>query len=303
MKTAWALSLATLLLLPCAVDAATPIERQIRPLNPEGQLSIENLKGRIEVRAWERPEVAIEGTLGEGVEKLEIAGDADHLSVHVKYPHRGSGFLLGGDNSEPSELKIMVPLRARLDIESVSADIDVSGVASEELSIESVSGDVQVAGAPRLADIESVSGDQTLTLHRASVTAESVSGDIRLRGRLGEDISVESVSGRVDIDVQEAPTVRLNGSSVSGDLRIGTQLAPKAKVQLESVSGQIELRLPRAVSARLQMETFSGDLSAPSAAVVRNRRGPGARIEHRYAGGDAEISIETFSGDARIRLE
>jgi hypothetical protein len=38
------------------------------------------------VRAWDRREVKIEGSLGQGVEKLEILGDAQHLSVKVKYP-------------------------------------------------------------------------------------------------------------------------------------------------------------------------------------------------------------------------
>jgi hypothetical protein len=70
--------------------AATPIN-ETRPLDANGHVGIENLKGRIEVRAWDRPEVKIEGSLGKGVEKLEIDGDREHLVVRVKYPNRGSG--------------------------------------------------------------------------------------------------------------------------------------------------------------------------------------------------------------------
>ena len=43
--------------------AATPISES-RALDPRGRVEIENLKGRIEVRAWDRPEVKIEGSLG-----------------------------------------------------------------------------------------------------------------------------------------------------------------------------------------------------------------------------------------------
>ena len=197
--------------------AATPIN-QSRPLDPRGRVEIENLKGRIEVRAWDRPEVKIEGSLGAGVEKLEIEGDRQRLVIRVKYPNRGSGlgFLVGGDKTEPTELRLMVPLKADLEIESVAADVDVTGVAPEELSIDSVSGDVVVAAAPREASIDSVSGDLTLTLNRANVSVESVSGDVLLRGRLGNEVKVETVSGSID-----SGRARYRGARVVGRDRVG----------------------------------------------------------------------------------
>ena len=131
-----ALTLAGLLVAPMLFNgalAATPIN-ETRPLDARGHLSIENLKGRIDVRAWDRNEVKIEGSLGQGVEKLEISGDARRLSVKVKYPRSGGlGFFSGSDKSEPSQLRLMVPLQVDLDIDAVSADIDVSGIASGEM--------------------------------------------------------------------------------------------------------------------------------------------------------------------------
>src|SRR5688572_4289462 len=170
--------------------AATPIN-ETRPLSAQGRLEVENLKGRIEVRAWDRNEVKIEGSLGAGVEKLEITGDADNLAVRVRYPKSGGlGFFSGSDKSEPSELRLMVPRQAELEVEAVSADVDVEGMASGEMTIESVSGDVRVVGAPRQASIDSVSGDLNLILNSPQVSTESVSGDIDLRGRLGGEVRV-----------------------------------------------------------------------------------------------------------------
>lgn len=281
--------------------AATPINES-RPLDPRGRLEIENLKGRIEVRAWDRHEVRIEGSLGAGVEKLIIDGDRQRLVVRVKYPNRGSGlgFLVGGDRTEPTDLRLMVPLEANLKIESVSADIDVSGVAPAELSIDSVSGDVVVAAAPHKASIDTVSGDQTLTLNHARVSIASVSGDVRLRGRLGDEVDVETVSGDIDVAVQGTVVRELSGATVSGDLRITTALASGGSIGLESVSGDVDLRLPRDVSAVARGESFSGDLSAT---IVRPKHGPGSNFEHRYGTGAGEVSIETFSGDARLQLD
>lgn len=284
--------------------AATPIN-QSRPLDPRGRVEIENLKGRIEVRAWDRPEVKIEGSLGQGVEKLEIDGDRRRLVVRVKYPNRGSGlgFLVGGDKTEPTDLRLMVPLEADLEIDSVSADVDVSGVASRELAIDSVSGDVVVAAAPREANIDSVSGDLTLTLNRADVSVESVSGDVRLRGRLGNEIKVETVSGRIDVAVRDTAVRELSGATVSGDMRVATALAGNGRINLETVSGDVDLSLPRNVSASVRGESFSGDLRAPDATILRPKHGPGSNFEHRYGSGSGEVSIETFSGDASLQLE
>lgn len=285
------------------VLAATAIN-QSRPLDPNGRVEIENLKGRIEVRAWNRPEVKIEGSLGQGVEKLEIDGDRQRLVVRVKYPNRsGLGFLSGNDKSEPTDLRLMVPLRADLEIDSVSADVDVTGVAPRELSIDSVSGDINVAGAPAEADINSVSGDLQLTLNSGNVSVESVSGDVQLRGRLEGEIAVETVSGGVDVAVLESSVRKLSGATVSGDMRIDTALATNGEISLESVSGDLGLRLPRTLSAMVRGESFSGELEADGAQTSRPQHGPGSSFEHRYGSGDGDVSIETFSGDAKLQLK
>lgn len=284
--------------------AATPIN-QTRPLDPRGRVEIENVKGRIDVRAWDRPEVKIEGSLGNGVEKLEIEGNRERLSIKVKYPNRGSGmgFLVGGDKSEPTDLKVTLPLRADIEIDGVSADIDVTGVASSVLSVDSVSGDVAVAAAPREARIDSVSGDLTLTLNSSKVSAETVSGDLQLRGRLDGDVEVETVSGRVDVTVRESSLHRFSGNSVSGDIRLATALAGNGEIAVETVSGDVQLTLPRNLSATVHGQSFSGDLSAPDAQIVKPKHGPGSSFEHRYGQGSGEVRIETFSGDATLQLD
>ena len=48
-------------------------------------------------------------------------------------------------------LVVQVPLQAELEIETVSADIDVHGVAPRELSLQSVSGDIVANGVVNAA--------------------------------------------------------------------------------------------------------------------------------------------------------
>jgi DUF4097 and DUF4098 domain-containing protein YvlB len=283
--------------------AATPIN-EARPLDPRGQVEVENLKGSVEVRTWDRPEVKIEGSLGKGVEKLEIEGDEEHLTVRVKYPNRsGVGMFGSGDKSEPTDLRLTIPLRADLDVDVVSADVNVEGIASSDLSIDSVSGDVTVAGAPTEASVDSVSGDLMLTLNSNRVRAESVSGDLVLRGRMNGEVDVETVSGRIDVSVLQNRLQRLSGSSVSGDISASTGLANNGRISLETVSGDVHLTMPRDLSANVRGESFSGELTAPGVQVIRPKHGPGSSFEHRFGSGDGDITIETFSGDGTLQLD
>ena len=294
----------TLLKLPVAIAlacaalapawAATPID-QVRPLDPRGRVEIDNLKGRVEVRAWDREEVRVTGSLGDGVEKLVIDGDRDELRIEVKYPNRSR-------NTEPTMLVVQVPLQAELEIETVSADIDVHGVAPRELSLQSVSGDIVANGAPRRASVESVSGDVNLTFNSSEVEASTVSGDLVVAGRLTGEASVETVSGDLRFDSRGERLRKFSAGSVSGNIAARLALAEAGEIRMESVSGDLGLDVPKALSAEVSGESFSGDLSAPGAKIQREDFGPGSSFHQRYGDGKGEIRLETFSGDARLRL-
>jgi DUF4097 and DUF4098 domain-containing protein YvlB len=290
------LSLALLTALSIApAFAATPID-ETRALDPRGSIDVSNLKGRIQVRAWDRPEVRITGSLGDGVERLQIEGDRSSLEVEVRYPRNGS-------RAEATTLILDVPQMAALDIEGVAVDIDVQGVAGSSLDIESVSGDIVAVGAPREADISSVSGNLQLNLNSHKVDVESVSGNIALRGRISGEIKAETVSGDIRVDTRGEPARRLDTSSVSGSASYVGGLAEGGRISAESVSGDIRLTLPKSLSARVHGESFSGGLSAPGAAIDKPRYGPGSSFEHTYGNGAGEIRMETFSGRAELVLE
>jgi DUF4097 and DUF4098 domain-containing protein YvlB len=250
--------------------------------------------------AWDRAEVKITGSLGDGVEKLVVEGDRQHLEVKVQYP-KSSGW--GGNKSGPTDLVLMVPLRAELEIESVAADVDISGVAPSKLSIESVSGNVVLAAAPREVSVESVSGDLQLTVNSAKVHAESVSGSVVLRGRMNGEVSAETVSGGIDVAVNGEQVHDLSANTVSGSASVRTALAPKGEIRLETVSGDVSVVLPKDLSAQVHGESFSGTLKAPGAKIEKPEFGPGSSFHARYGSGDGEISIETFSGSAELSLE
>ena len=283
--------------------AGTPID-QTRPLNANGEVHIENIKGSITVRTWARPEVQIRGELGKGVEKLDISGDSRSLDIEVKYPNsRGGWGMWGGDDrSEPTRLEVTLPQRASVDIESVSADVDVQQMAGRKLEISSVSGNiVATASSPGEARFENVSGDITLRITSPSVHVESVSGDVKLSGGLDGEVSMETVSGNLELGARSLSLLKT--STVSGDASLRTALKPDATVKAETLSGTLSLALPRSTGARVHVETFSGDIDSPAGKVDREEHGPGKSLDTRLGDGSGDIHLESFSGDVKIVLE
>lgn len=284
--------------------AGTPIN-EVRPLSADGQVTVENIKGRIVVRTWAQPQVRVTGTLGKGAEKLVVEGSGQSLHIEVRYPEQKNGWggwSGRGDESEPTILEVTVPQRASLEIDSVSADVDVQQMAGRKLSVDSVSGNVVVtASSPGEASFENVSGDTTLRITTNKVSVDSVSGDISLQGGLSGDVSMESVSGNLRL-VANALN-RLDVSTVSGDATLQLALANAGVIKAESVSGNLGFTLPAATSANLHVETFSGDITSPVGTVQTEEFGPGKSLNARLGGGQGRISLESFSGDVTLQVK
>ena len=284
--------------------AASPIN-ETRPLNADGQVRIENIKGKIVVRTWSKPQVRVTGSLGKGVEKLEISGDARSLDIRVKYPNSRGGWNLWGrddTHSEPTDLQVMVPQRASLDVGAVSADVDVQQMAGRKLDVSSVSGNVVVtASSPGEASFENVSGDTTLRITTSKVEVASVSGDVNLSGGLSGDVEMESVSGNIELAAKTLDRLEVN--TVSGDATLRAGLRPSGTIKAETLSGELRLTLPRGTGARVHAETFSGDISGPDLRVTHEEHGPGQTLDTRFGDGRGDINLESFSGEVRIDFD
>ncbi len=283
-----------------AASAATPID-ETRPLRADGKLSLENVKGRIVVTVWDRAEVHITGSLGEGTEGLQVEGDAGDLRVAVKYPENNSWFG-GRGNSSDSDLLVSAPATVALDIEAVSASVEVRGARGARLEIDNVSGDVTVDAAPGAAEFNTVSGDLDLTLTTGDLSAESVSGDVEIRGAVDGRIELEAVSGSLHLDSSGAAK-SLSAGVVSGDVELRTGLHPGGRLSAESLSGNLEVILPASTSAQISASSFTGTISSFTGQVDTEEHGPGSSLEVKLGNGDGRIDLETFSGDLTIKSD
>ena len=116
MKTTYQifLGVAALLLLP-AVHAGSKIDES-RSMPADGLLQVENPAGSIDITTWDKAEVSIGGDLGDGVEQLEVLESSSGLQVRVHNQKNRR-------NVGASHLRLQIPAAARVEAESVSADI------------------------------------------------------------------------------------------------------------------------------------------------------------------------------------
>jgi DUF4097 and DUF4098 domain-containing protein YvlB len=274
------------LALPSRAD--TPIDES-RPVRNDARITIVNCNGAIEVTTWDKNMLSVSGRLGEGAEKLLIEGDEEKLLVEVKLPRFSH-------NVEASVLKIKVPAGVSLDLDGVSADIDVNGTKGV-LKAKSVSGDVRLAVDSPSVQAQTVSGDLHLSGSSRDTQVKTVSGDLSVTGTRG-DLTAETVSGDVRLDGGEFSRLRLK--SVSGDFRVDAKLAETARAEMDTLSGDIILDLPSSTSASATLDSSSGEVSSEFGAAI----GEETRRATLTLGGGSDktlIKLHSFSGDIQLR--
>ena len=290
-----------LLLLCGTAFAGTPIDQK-RAVDADARIDVSNIKGAVTVTGWDRPEVQITGTLGDGAKALLVEGGGAHLTIKVQAPDKQGWFSWGADSRMGDTLlDIKVPNAAEMSIEVVSADVTLSGVAGRRLAVESVSGNLRLDSGAREVEVDSVSGDVDVAGNNATHSSiESVSGNIRARG-LGGEMSFETVSG--DIDAEGAAYRELSAGTVSGDINLRGAAGDGVRVEVESMSGDVHLYLPAEVSARLSASSFSGRIRSDFGDVTEPDHGPGSSLETSAGSGSGNVRIETFSGNIDIRKQ
>jgi hypothetical protein len=285
---------------PVASAAPATTVDEHRAVDPQGQIEVINVAGRIEVVGWDKPELAVTGTIGSGVEKLDISTAGTRTTVRVVT--RGShGITLGWSATTSAEAKLVlhVPTRSSLTAQLVSSDLVVNGIAGDQ-DVRTVSGDVN-ASAQHEVRIHTVSGDVKLSAGAESrlIDIGTVSGDLHVNGGGGE-LTINTVSGDGTINV--GATSRAHLKTVSGDFGVALGLAADGRFEAESISGDLRVDFAGALPpAEYDLQTFSGDLETCSGRKgEREGYGPSHRLNFKEGAGTARVRIDTKSGDVHL---
>lgn len=281
--------------------ASTPINLS-KDIRPNARISIDNTKGEVTVTAWDRNQVQVSGTLGEGARPLELEGDDRNVDIRVQGGNgNGKWFSWGNDsNMGSTTLNVRVPKGVDVEVKVVSAPVSIDGLDGGRIDVESVSGRVRANVRTPSASVQTVSGTIDLAGRADKADLQTVSGDITAPSVVNR-VEGQTVSGRMTIG--GGPWSEASFSTVSGDTDIngGPRNESGSKLTVDAMSGDVKLQLPSSTSARLEASTFSGDIGSDWGQATRGDDGPGKELKATIGDGSAKIHVESFSGDVRIR--
>jgi len=272
--------------------AATSVDEH-RPANPQGAVEIDNVAGLIDVQGWDKSEVAVTGTIGKDVERVDVTGDGNRTSIRVLLP-KGMHWNM---NEGEAHLVIHVPTNSSVSASMVSSDLKISAVHGA-LELRTVSGNISGDGGGDLR-ANDVSGDIRFTAMAAKrIEVKAISGSIVLTGG-NTDIEATTVSGDVRLTLGTVSHARFK--SVSGGLSATLAAAADAQIDGESVSGDIRLNFAGEPAADFDVQTLSGDIeNCFGPKPVEPRHGPGKRLTFKTGDTSARVHLTSNSGEVRL---
>lgn len=270
---------------------------ETRNAKPDAEVRIDDLAGTVKVKGWDKNQVSVSGTLGEDVERLEINGDDADIEIRVVLPHRSDS----EDCESCADLEIYVPAGSRLEVNTVSADVEAQGITGQ-VHAGTVSGNVVFDTSAARIEAKSTSGDVTVTgsAKGAHVSANSISGMVRVT-HVDGDLRAESVSG--DVKVSSSTLTEATLSSTSGNLDYSGPLQKGGQYEFNNVSGDLTLAVGSSPDARFDISSFSGDIDntfGPRPTRV-SKYSPGVELHFTNGNGSAQLSARTLSGDVHLQ--
>jgi len=281
------------LLVPWSLARAGTSVDEHRPASPQGAVEIDNVAGSVDVQGWDKSEVAVTGTIGSDVERVDVTGDGNRTTIRVVLPKGMHWGMRDGD----AHLVVHVPANSSVSTSLVSSDLKISAVRGA-LELRTVSGNITGEGGGDVR-ANAVSGDIRFTATAAKrIEIKAISGTIVLTGG-NADIEASSVSG--DLRVTLGTVSRARFKTVSGTVTGSLAAASDAEIDGQSVSGDIRLDFASEPMADFDVQTLSGDINncfGPK--PVEPRHGPGKRLTFKTGETSARVHLTTNSGDVRL---
>ena len=183
-------------------------------LDIDGEFSLENVNGSIQVETWDRDEVRIKGRKKASSEKflqqieIEVSGEGSRVGVKTRHRNLWGFFNMG---SRSVDYEIWVPELAEVEITTVNGQVEIDNLAGS-VRAKTVNGNVRI--------------DQT----EGDATASTVNGSIEVRYSEPPDSGTHefsTVNGGIDLYLPSSAGGRFKANTVNGGIETDFPLAVK----------------------------------------------------------------------------
>ncbi|MBA7549900.1 hypothetical protein ES705_42403 [subsurface metagenome] len=185
--------------------------------------------------------------------------EGNKLKIEIKYPKALLYYPKELFYNATVVLDVYIPqdYTGNINIDTVSADVDMSGLDLNDFKCKTVSGDLRIEslGSDNLT-LHTTSGDVDIVDFSGNLEADSVSGDIDVEYRVFDNnVDIKTISGKVKIDLPQYAEFHLKTNTVSGEV--------VAKFPITIISFNKMNQLEGTVGTgdnRIVVDTVSGDI-------------------------------------------
>jgi hypothetical protein len=265
--------------------AAATASPRVVPVQRGTRLEVDNFAGEITVKAGTRDEVVVSASHAPRA-RLDVKSADKVVSVQVEFE----------GVPRAVDFQITVPAWMEVKLTGNYTDISVEGTKAA-VTATNVRGDISVKGGADRIGLQSIEGAITVEGSRGRVEANSTNESVTIRDVVGE-IVAETVSEHITIERVDATSVE--ASSVDGDIKLSGPIRDSARYSLTSHDGDVTVSVPDGANVTVQARTMGGDFSS-NLGVQPTEVRKGRRFRVSVGTGSAQIEVETFDGDIRIR--
>jgi DUF4097 and DUF4098 domain-containing protein YvlB len=264
---------------PPATDQTIPVQKGQR-------LQVQNFAGEVLVKAWNKDELRV---VADHNSRAKVNMRTAGVEISVSVSHSGAPGSV--------DYVISVPAWLPVRVNGTYNFVSIEGTQSD-VSVETTRGDVTLKGGSGVVSLKSIDGEIFVEDARGKLKLETVNEGMSIRGATG-DITATTVNG--DIRMLGMKAASLEATTVNGDIIYEGAVAG-GFYRCSTHNGDITLALPENVSASVSVRTYQGDVrsSFPMAGDASSGR-RGRRQTYTIGNGAAQVEMESFGGDVRIR--
>jgi Putative adhesin len=285
---------AAIVLVTCVATSASAQERQPRapqtdrnvPVTRGSRLIINNMAGEIVIKTWDRDSLRVQARHSARV-TIDVATESNVVTIRS----RGAG------GPPTVDYEITAPVWLPVKASGQHAYIGIEG-AQNEVSAETVSGDVVIKGGSGFVTAKSIQGEVIVEDAKGRINVSSVNEGITISGSVGE-IAADSTNGDITMNKVDAKSV--DASSVNGNIRYEGTLSSGGQFRFATHNGNVTLIIPETSNATFTVRTYNGEFSSNLATKVVGEVRRGRRATYILGNGSAEVEVESFSGNVRLR--
>ncbi len=274
-----------------AQRAPTPV-RAGWALSPNGAVKIHNLVGRVRVIGWDRDSVSVEGTMAAGL-RFFGGGGRSGVKLGIEGDQQGA--------ASAAVLIVRVPATSKVAVRGAQTEIEAEGLTGP-VDLATVSGRLHVTGSPSDLLVETMDGDLTVIGSPETMRARTASGAFVWEGSARE-ATITTVDGPVRIT--RGPLERARIETVSGRVLLDLSLHTRGDVLVETHAGDVELVLGVAEPVRLSADAarVSGSGIATSERAAGRPSEPRVIDLHARRGvtPSAYLTVRSFKGQVVVR--